>query len=464
MVPSLDMELTISRHGLPVGLVLACLASALSWAAGLPVTANWTVFVTVLCAVWWMTEALPLAATALLPLAVFPLVGVLTPADVANAYGNAMILLFLGGFILSRGMEVSGAHLRIALHMMHLFGGSGRRLVFGFMAASAFLSMWISNTATVLMLLPVALAVVHGIENRQLAVALLLAVAYGASIGGLGTPIGSPPNLVFLKVFEETTGQAVGFVRWMSFGLPVVLVFLPLAAWWLSRHVRSLDRVILPHLGQWTAAERRVLTVFALTALGWITRTDPFGGWSQWWNLPGANDASVALLGALLLFILPNGRGARLLDWESAVTLPWGMLVLFGGGIAIAKAFAASGLSEALGAAFAGLTHLPVLLMVVLVAAMVTALTELNSNTATAVLLLPILAAAALAMDVDPLLLMLPATLSASCAFMLPVATPPNAIVFGSGRVPIQTMVREGLVLNVLGLIIISVICTLRFG
>ncbi len=458
------MKPMISRYGMSAGLVLAGLATAWSVAAGLPAAASWTVLVTVLCAVWWMTEALPLPATALLPLAVFPVVGVLTPEDVASAYGNSMILLFLGGFILSRGMESSGAHQRIALQMMQLFGGSGRRLVFGFMAAAALLSMWISNTATALMLLPVALAVVRGAENPRLAMALLLAVAYGSSIGGLGTPIGSPPNLVFLKVYEQSTGTAIGFLQWMSYGMPVVLLFLPLAAWWLSRHVRAGDQVSLPPPGSWTAAERRVLLVFALTALGWVTRTDPFGGWSQWWNLPGANDASVALLGALLLFILPNGRGERLLDWESAVTLPWGMLILFGGGIAIAKAFAESGLSDVLGAAVAGLQHLPVLLMVVLVAALVTALTELNSNTATAVLLLPVLAAAALSLGVDPLLLMLPATLSASCAFMLPVATPPNAIVFGSGQVPIQVMVREGLVLNLLGLIIISVTSALRFS
>ncbi len=458
------MKPMISRYGMSAGLVLSGLATAWSVAAGQPAAASWTVLVTVLCAVWWMTEALPLPATALLPLAVFPVVGVLTPEDVASAYGNSMILLFLGGFILSRGMESSGAHQRIALQMMQLFGGSGRRLVFGFMAAAALLSMWISNTATALMLLPVALAVVHGADNPRLAMALLLAVAYGSSIGGLGTPIGSPPNLVFLKVYEQSTGTAIGFLQWMSYGMPVVLLFLPLAAWWLSRHVRAGDQVSLPPPGSWTAAERRVLLVFALTALGWVTRTDPFGGWSQWWNLPGANDASVALLGALLLFILPNGRGERLLDWESAVTLPWGMLILFGGGIAIAKAFAESGLSDVLGAAFAGLQHLPVLLMVVLVAALVTALTELNSNTATAVLLLPVLAAAALSLGVDPLLLMLPATLSASCAFMLPVATPPNAIVFGSGQVPIQVMVREGLVLNLLGLIIISVTSALRFS
>ncbi len=458
------MKPMISRYGMSAGLVLSGLATAWSVAAGQPAAASWTVLVTVLCAVWWMTEALPLPATALLPLAVFPVVGVLTPEDVASAYGNSMILLFLGGFILSRGMESSGAHQRIALQMMQLFGGSGRRLVFGFMAAAALLSMWISNTATALMLLPVALAVVHGADNPRLAMALLLAVAYGSSIGGLGTPIGSPPNLVFLKVYEQSTGTAIGFLQWMSYGMPVVLLFLPLAAWWLSRHVRAGDQVSLPPPGSWTAAERRVLLVFALTALGWVTRTDPFGGWSQWWNLPGANDASVALIGALLLFILPNGRGERLLDWESAVTLPWGMLILFGGGIAIAKAFAESGLSDVLGAAFAGLQHLPVLLMVVLVAALVTALTELNSNTATAVLLLPVLAAAALSLGVDPLLLMLPATLSASCAFMLPVATPPNAIVFGSGQVPIQVMVREGLVLNLLGLIIISVTSALRFS
>lgn len=433
-------------------------------ANGMPSEMVWTIVVTLGCAVLWMTEALPLPVTALIPLAVFPFVGVLGSADVAQAYGSPIILLFLGGFLLSRAMESSGAHRRVALEVVHRVGGSGRRLVFAFMLASASLSMWVSNTATVLMLLPVALAVVDASRDQRMATALLLAIAYGASIGGLGTPIGSPPNLIFLEVYQEQSGHAMSFVRWMSMGLPVVAVMLPVSGLWLARKVTTEHSVGLPIRGRWTAWEKRVLLVFALTALAWMGRTDPWGGWTGWLNLPGANDASVALLAALALFILPNGQGGALLSWESAVKIPWGMLLLFAGGITIAKAFTASGLSTVLGKELEGLSALPVVLAIGLISLTVTFLTEINSNTATAVLLLPLLGAVALAADQDPLVYMLPAAFSASCAFMLPVATPPNAIVFGSGKVAIQQMLREGVVLNLLGALVITGLCALRLA
>ncbi|MEN8719713.1 MAG: DASS family sodium-coupled anion symporter [Oceanococcaceae bacterium] len=456
-------RLSASGCTLAIALV-ATVSGGFGHSAGLSGPAAWTLAVTVFCALSWMSECLPLPVTALVPLAVFPLVGVLSPDAVAQAYGNPIILLFLGGFLLSRAMESSGAHRRIALQMMQLFGGSGRRMVFGFMLAAALLSMWVSNTATALMLLPVALAIANESRGGPLALALLLAVAYGCSIGGLGTPIGSPPNLVFLQVYEQSTGESLSFLQWMGYGLPVVIIMLPLAALWLSRHVPAVAVVALPAVGPLTVAERRVLLIFGATALAWMTRAEPWGGWSAWLNLPGANDASVALLGALLMFVLPDGRGQRLLSWEQAERIPWGMLILFGGGITIAAAFAQSGLSEVVGAQFTELARLPLLLMIVTVAGVVIFLTEINSNTATAVLLLPVLAAAALALQIDPLLLMLPAALAASCAFMLPVATPPNAIVFGSGMVPIRVMVREGLALNVLGLVVISAWVYLRLG
>ncbi len=449
---------------LPAGLLAAAATGALMLAAAQPPAAAWTAAVTVLCAIWWMSEALPLPATAMIPLAVFPLTGVLSAAQVADAYGNPMILLFLGGFLLSKAMEESGAHRRIALQLMHRLGTSARRLVFGFMAASALLSMWVSNTATALMLLPVALAVVEQARQPRLAIAVLLGVAYGASIGGLGTPIGSPPNLVFLRVLEESTGTSISFLAWMSLALPVVLLFLPIAGLWLVRGLPAGAVPALPTVGQWRPEEVRVLSIFALTALAWITRSDPFGGWSQMLGLPGASDADVALLAALLLFALPNGRGGRLLEWQAAARIPWGMLILFAGGIAIAKAFVSSGLSQTLGAQLAGLGDWPLLLLIAATCLAVTFLTELNSNTATAALLMPILAATALAIEIDPILLMAPAALSASCAFMLPVATPPNAIVFGSGHVPIRTMIREGLALNLIGVMLISGLFYLRYG
>ncbi len=443
---------------------MALSAAAAVAAAGLSGAAAVTAAVTLLCTVWWITEAIPLPATALVPVAVFPLSGVLSPGQVADAYGNPLILLFLGGFLLSKAMERSGAHRRIALELVSRVGGSPRRLVLAFMLSSALLSMWVSNTATAIMLLPVALATLERNSDRRLSVALLLGVAYGASIGGLGTPIGSPPNLVFLRVYEETTGLQMSFLDWMASCLPVVIVFLPLAALWLTRGVRADGQITLPAVEAWRSEERRVLLIFGLAALAWVLRSDPAGGWSRWLGLPQASDADVALLAALALFILPNGRGGRLLDWDSAMTIPWGMLILFAGGIAIAKAFVSSGLSDSIGTALSGATTLPLVLLILVISLSVTFLTEINSNTATAVLLMPILAAAAVAAEMDPRLLMIPAALSASCAFMLPVATPPNAVVFGSGQLPLRTMVHEGLALNLIGALIITAWCSFRFS
>ena len=309
-----------------------------------------TAAITIWTAVWWIFEPIPIPATSLLPLALFPAVGVLTPTEVGAAYGSPLVLLLMGGFILSTAMERSGAHRRVALTMVNLFGGSSsKRLVFGFMAAAALLSMWISNTATTLMLLPVAMAVLEKAPDKKLAIPLLLGIAYASSIGGIGTPIGTPPNLVFQQVYAETVGSEIGFLTWMSWGVPVVLIFVPITALWLTRGLDYQGSFILPAVGTWQSAERRVLIVFALTALAWVTRSQPFGGWSTFLNVPGINDAGVAMLAVVVMFLVPDGRGERLLNWESAAKIPWGMLILFGGGIAIAKAFVASGLSQQLG-------------------------------------------------------------------------------------------------------------------
>ena len=265
-------------------------------------------FVAVLCIFWWVFEPVPIPVTSLLPLALLPLLGVLTPTEVAQAYGSPLILLLLGGFLLSKAMEHSGAHRRIALGMVSLFGANhGRRLVLGFMVAAAVLSMWISNTATTLMLLPVALAVLDATPDKdRLAVPLLLGIAYAASVGGLGTPIGTPPNLIFMQVYEETTGRSIGFTQWMSWALPVVLVMVPAMAFVLTRGLGGGLAVKLPEVGEWRSEERRVLLVFAFTALAWITRSEPFGGWKTWLDLPQANDASVALLSVVVMFLFPN--------------------------------------------------------------------------------------------------------------------------------------------------------------
>jgi sodium-dependent dicarboxylate transporter 2/3/5 len=424
--------------------------------------ACWTGAVAMLCVVWWIFEPIPIPATSIIPLAAFPLLGVLPQDKVAAAYGNELILLMLGGFILSAAMERSGAHRRIALGMVNVIGGTGsRRIVLGFMAATAALSMWISNTATVLMMLPIALAVIAQSPDKKLALPLLLALAYGSSIGGLGTPIGTPPNLVFMQQYESFTGNTVSFSQWMSWGLPVVLIFLPLAGLWLTRKLDYRGVLVIPSAGAWRPEERRVLIVFGLTALAWITRLEPFGGWSTWFDLRGANDAIVALIAVVVLFLTPNGRGGKLIDWESAERVPWGILILFAAGISIAQAFVESGLSRAIGDQLAVLASLHPLAMIATIALIVTFLTETTSNTATTILLMPILASAALGAGIDPGLLMVPAAMSASCAFMLPVATAPNAIVFGSGQVTVASMAREGIVLNFIGTAVITSMCYL---
>ena len=424
-----------------------------------------TLGVTLWVVIWWVFEPIPIPATSLIPLALLPMFGVLTAKEVGAAFGAPLVLLLLAGFILATALEKSGAHKRVALTMVRAFGGSSsRRLVFGFMFASAFLSMWISNTATVIMLLPVAVAVLATSRDEALATPLLLGIAYAASIGGMGTPIGTPPNVVFMGVYEETTGSTISFATWMAWALPIVLLLLPIAGFWITRNLTHEGQVDLPEVGAWRTAERRVFIVFALTALAWITRTGPFGGWSGWLDLPYTNDAIVGFIGVITLFLVSDGEGGKLLDWETANKIPWGMLILFGAGIAIATAFTNSGLSSQIGQNLETLSTWHLLFMIGVICLSVTFLTEVTSNTATTVLLMPILAAAAIGADTDPKLFMIPAALSASCAFMLPVATPPNLIMFSTGRFSVATMAREGIAMNLIGVIIISTLSWLLLG
>ncbi|MEH6568314.1 MAG: SLC13 family permease [Halioglobus sp.] len=444
-----------------LGPLLALVGATAISRAGLDSAMAVVAFVAIICIVWWVFEPVPIPVTSLLPLALLPLLGVLTPAQVGQAYGSPLILLLLGGFILSKAMEYSGAHRRIALAMVNLFGASsGRRLVMGFMAASAVLSMWISNTATTLMLLPVALAVLDATDDKQkLAVPLLLGVAYAASVGGMGTPIGTPPNLILMQVFEESTGRTISFTQWMGWALPVVVVMVPLMALVLTRNLTGALKVELPVAGQWRTEEKRVLMVFGLTALAWVTRSEPFGGWRVWLDMPTANDASVALLAVLVMFLVPNGKGGRLLTWEQASTIPWGVLLLFSGGICLAKGFVSSGLSELMGVWLASMTQIHLWGLIALICLVVTFMTETTSNTASTTLLMPVLAAAAIASSIAPEIMMVPAAMSASCAFMLPVATAPNSVVYGTGLIGTDRMAREGFVLNLAGVAVISSIC-----
>ncbi|OYP37993.1 sodium:dicarboxylate symporter [Rhodopirellula sp. MGV] len=420
--------------------------------------------VVVWCAIWWITEPVPIAVTSLLPLAIFPASGVLTSAQIAGAVGHQLVLLFMGGLMLSMAMERSGAHRRLALVMVRTFGGRNadganpRRVVFGFMAAAAILSMWISNGATALMMLPIALAVVERSNSTTLAPCLLMGIAFAASVGGTGTPIGTPPNLIFIDNYKKIGGAEPSFLQWAAWTWPIIALMLPIQAIWLTRRLSSKERLSMPSVGDWRPEERRTLIVFGITALLWVTRTAPFGGWSELVNLPHAHDSSVALFAVVAMHLIPNGKGETLLTWNDSVRIPWGILLLCAGGFAIAEAFRSTGISLMIGKQLSGLGDLHPFWIVGVVCLAVTFLTEVTSNTATANLLLPILA---LIPAEDPKLIMIPATISASFAFMMPAATFPNAIVFASGRIHVKEMVREGFVLNLIGVVIVTAICFL---
>ncbi|MEZ5484202.1 MAG: SLC13 family permease [Lysobacteraceae bacterium] len=448
------------RHFLWIGPLAALSAFFALQATGLAYAPAATAAVTLLTVIWWVSEALPIPATSIVPFALLPLVGVIDQQGVASALGSHVIVLLMGAFMLSKALERSGVHRRLAIGMVTLVGThSARRLLFGFMIASALLSMWISNTATTLIMLPIALAVLEKVDNHRLRAAVVLGIAYAASIGGVGTPVGTPPNVIFMGIYEEVAGRSFGFLEWMQVGVPVVLVALPVAALWLSRGLKLERDLDVPEAGAWRTEERRMLIAFGLTILAWITRSEPFGGWSGLFGVEGVGDSTVALAAVIAMFLIPNGRGGRLLDWPTANAIPWGMLLLFAGGIAIAKAFVSSGLSQLMGDWLASLAGMPILLLLMVVCLLVTYLTEITSNTATATLLMPILAAAAVGAGLPPELLMIPAAICASCAFMLPVATAPNAIVFGSGEVRMQEMVRQGAVLSFLVALLVALVC-----
>ena len=449
--------------------VLAALLVYLLSADWLDEPARRTAAVATLMAVWWMTEAIPLAATALLPIFLFPLLGVLDIRAATAPYASHIIFLFLGGFLLGLAMQKCGLHRRIALKIVSAAGTGPRRMVGGFMLASALLSMWISNTATVVMLLPVAVSTLAMLEegeghaDPQLATALLLGVAYAASVGGLGTLLGSPPNLVLANFASRELGSSVGMFDWMLIGLPVVAVLLPLTWWLLTHYLFRLpsklpgnpEAVIdsaLADLGPAGKSEKRVASVFIAAALLWIFR-QPLGTLP---GLGGLSDAGIAIGAALALFLMRGGKGEPLLDWETAEKTPWGILLLFGGGLSLAAGISASGLDEAIASSMGILEGVPAWLVIACVVVLVIFVTELSSNTATANTFIPILAAVATGLSLAPLPVILAAAMAASCAFMLPVATPPNAVVFGSGRIPLREMIRVGIWLNLVSVPILT--------
>jgi len=430
---------------------------------------------TLLMATWWVTEAIPIPVTALLPVGLLPLLGAVDINSAAAPYANPLIFLFLGGFIIALALQRWNLHRRIALLIL---AGAGRRLehlIAGFMGATAGLSMWVSNTATAALMLPIGISVLllmedQGVteaEGRNFALALLLGIAFAANIGGMATLIGTPPNALLAGFLAEHHGLRIGFAQWMVVGLPVALILL-LACWWVLcrwvfplprrdlQGIRALIRQQREALGPITGPERRVTVVFVAVALAWLTRPllDAM--------IPGITltDPGIAILGALALFLLPagGGRGENLLHWDATRQLPWGVLVLVGGGLSLGAAIGSSGLSDAVATALGGLSALPVWAMVVIVALTAMLLSHVTSNTATAATLLPLAAALAASLGEHPLLLTVPVALAASCAFMLPVATPPNAIVFGSGRIAVPDMVRAGWRLSLISLLVLSAV------
>lgn len=442
-----------------LGLAAAAAAGFAAHLGGLPQPIVATIAITVLTAFWWVSEALPIPATSLVPFALFPLAGVMDQREAAEALGSYVIVLLMASFMLSKALERSGAHERLALYMIRLVGGSGRRLVIGFMIASAALSMWISNTATTLMLATMAFAILARTDDAKLAPALLLGIAYASSFGGTATLIGTPPNLIFADNFFRETGAEFSFVRWMTIGVPIIVIGIPLMALWLTRSLGGVKTPVLADPGPWRIEERRTLIVFAIAIALWVTRIEPFGGWSGALGMEAAGDSTVAVFAVILMFLVPDGKGGALLDWKAAGDIPWGMLLLFAGGICIASGFRASGLDALIGDQLSGLTKAPLFVMILGLCLSVTFLTEVTSNTATANLLMPLLAAVAAGAGVKPELLMIPAVISCSCAFMLPVATAPNAIIYGTGRVTIAQMAREGAVLNVIIAFVVTGVC-----
>lgn len=444
---------------------------------------TYTAAVAILMAGWWITEAIPLAVTALLPLILFPVFGVMNGKAVSSQYVNHIIFIFIGGFMVALAMERWNLHKRLALRILMLFGVNPRFILLGFMLATAFLSMWISNTATTMMMIPIAIAIVLkldevlGIEKvKKFSIGIFLGIAYSASIGGVATLIGTPPNLSFVRIFTIFFPKApeISFARWFFFAFPLSVVFLFIVWFLLSlifcpKKGFTVDRQIFSGqynaLGPISFEEKAVLVDFVLLVLLWMFRSDiPIGGFKipGWSNLlPKAkfiNDGTIAIAMAFLLFLIPskNRKGSRVLDWKTAVNLPWGIVLLFGGGFALASGFKESGLSAYLGEQLQGLGSLPPILIIACICLFITLLTELTSNTATAEILLPILAALSVSINVNPLLLMIPGTLSCSFAFMLPAATPPNAIVFGTERIRISDMARTGILLNLIGVILIT--------
>lgn len=458
--------------GLILGPGLFFLLLSLSQPIDMPENGMQVAAIAILMATFWMTEAIPIPATALIPIVLFPFMGIMPTSKVTLSYGNHLIFLFMGGFLIAVTIEKWHLHKRIALHTILLVGVSSNQIILGFMLATAFLSAWISNTATAMMMVTIGIAVIKQAQknnselNQQsgFATALMLGIAYSASIGGVATLIGTPPNAILAGIIESSFNYTIGFAQWMKFGVPLSLCMLFICWYYLTRIAFQAEFHELPggrisiqkqldKLGPISSPEKKVLSVFVLVATGWLVR-----GLFDIQALESVTDSSIAIAGGVLLFMIPSDlkKGEFLLDWQTAKNIPWDIMILFGGGFALANGFASSGLTEWIANHLIALKGINLIIIVLMIVLLVIFLTEITSNTATSSLLLPVIGAFAIAINVHPLNLMVAVALSASFAFMLPVATPPNAIVFSSRQITIPQMARAGIWLNIMGSILIT--------
>ena len=469
----MDRAIKIKNIGLISGPLSFILVINFFHPEGLTLEANAILASTVWMAIWWITEAIPISVTALLPIILFPLSGGLELSETTASFGHKYVFLYLGGFIIAIAMQKWNLHKRIALNIISFIGTDVVKIILGFMVATAFLSMWISNTATAVMMLPIAMAIVDQLkdnpntienENKVFGKALMLGIAFSASIGGISTLIGTPPNLILAGVVEETFGYEITFSTWFKFGFPISLILLFLCWKYLTGIAFKFEQKSFPggqkeirnqlqKLGQITYEEKLVALIFTMTAIAWVTRD-----FLLKLIVPVIDDTIIVMISALIIFLLPNkNRNRRLINWEEASKLPWGILLLFGGGMALASGFKESGLALFIGTQMTLLDGINLFLLVFILIASVNFLTEITSNLATTAMLLPILYPMAMTIDVHPFILMVSAAVAASCAFMLPVATPPNAVVFGSGYLRIPDMVRVGIWMNILSIVLLSV-------
>jgi sodium-dependent dicarboxylate transporter 2/3/5 len=476
---------TSKQIGFWAGILILLIAILITPPEGMKPEAARALGVAFLMAIWWVTECIPIYATAFVPIALFPLLGILDAGTTSENYGHNYVLMLLGGFFLAKSIEISGLHKRVALYIISKIGSSRRRIMLSFMIATAFLSFWIANVAVALLMLPIALSIVEKEEQNsgkksQFGLALMLAIAYSASIGGTGSLIGTPTNLVFAGVFSKMFPESpeIDFLEWMKIGLPIVIIMLPITWFYLIKYFKIKGNFVgskgiineeIRLLGKMSSMEKRVLVIFIFTALGWIFRRDieldnyVIPGWTSILGFKDyIQDSTVAIIAALLLFSIPSGdkttKSKRLLDWNAAATVPWGVVMIVGGGYALAESFNQTGLATYLGTTLSFISNYPSILVLVIVITLMIFITEINSNTATANIFLPVLASMAVAAQINPLLLMIPATFACSFSFMLPSGSGTNAVIFGSNKVTIFEMAKCGFGLNFLCIILLTIL------